>query len=208
LRGIILLAAVLVAGGAGCGRTLQPLRGELTTRPLPRTVASTGPERVVVDWRYSDIDFAVRGEGLVRVSPPDSARLDFFLNGGYGGGKAYLIGDSLAAPGAGQLDRVLPPPELLWAALGRLAVQGADTTIRVDGDTLRAEIGTAPRWRAAFVDEHLVRLERIEEDRVTEFVVRQDTSTVRYERTAPRRRLDIAIVGREPTRGFDADIWR
>lgn len=162
----------------------------------------------MVDWRYSDIDFAVSGEGLVRFAPPDSARLDFFISGGYGGGMAHLIGDSLRMPGPGAMERVLPPPELLWAALGRLVVQGADTTIRVDGDTLRAEIGAAPRWRAAFVDEHLVRLERIEEDRVTDFVVRQDSMTVRYERPSPRRRLDIAIVGREPTRGFDAEIWR
>lgn len=178
------------------------------TRPLPRTMASSAPERIVVDWRYADVDFAVQGEGLVRIAPPDSARLDFFLNGGYGGGSAVLIGDSISAPGASTVDRVLPSPPLLWAALGRLAVQGPDTTIRVDGDTLRAEIGPAPRWRAAFVDERLVRLERIEEDRVTDVVVREDTISVRYERSSPRRRLDISIVGRQTTRGFDADIWR
>jgi hypothetical protein len=205
---VLVFAAALALGGASCGRAIRPLEGELTTRPLPRTMVGAQPERIVVDWRYADVDFAVRGEGLVRTAPPDSARLDFFVSGGYGGGKAVLIGNAIQTPGTAEMARVLPPAELLWAAFGRLAVQGADTTVRVDGDTLRAEIGPAPRWRAAFVDAHLVRLERIEEDRVTESVVRLDTMTVRYERASPRRRLDFAIVGREPTERFDAEIWR
>lgn len=208
MRAPFIIAAAFLLGGASCGRALEPLRGVPATRPLPRSALAPRPERIVVDWRYSDIDFAVRGEGLVRALPPDSARLDFFLAGGYGGGAAILIGDSIRTPTPGAVDRVLPPPALLWAALGRLAVQGRDTTIRVDGDTLRAEIGAAPRWRAAFVRERLVRLERIEGDRVTDFVVREDSVTVRYERAAPRRRLEITIVGREPAQGFDAEIWR
>ena len=171
-------------------------------------MVGTAPERVVIEWRYSDADFAVRGEGLARIAPPDSARLDFFIAGGYGGGSALLIGDSLIATNAGGIERVLPPPALLWATLGRLAVQGADTTMRVDGDTLRADIAAAQRWRAAFVGEQLVRLERIDGDRLTDYVERQDSMTVHYEHSSPRRRLEITIVGRETTRGFDADIWR
>jgi hypothetical protein len=201
-------AAALVLGGASCAPKVRPLAGEPVVRPLPRTMVGTQPERIVIDWRYSDADFAARGEGLVRLVPPDSARLDFFLAGGYAGGRALLIGDSLIATNASGLERVLPPPALLWATLGRLIVKGADTTIRVDGDTLRADIGTAPRWRAAFVGDHLVRLERIDGDRLTDFVVRQDSATVHYEHASPRLRLEITIVGREPTRGFDADIWR
>ena len=166
------------------------------------------PERVVIAWRYADRDFAMRGEGLVRILPPDSARLDFFLNGGYGGGRAFLIGDTLIAPDAVSIERFLPPPALLWATLGRLAVQGADTIMRVDGDTLRADIGAASRWRAEFVDENLVRLERIEGNRLQEYVVREDSMTVRYEHASPPRRLEITIVSREPMRGFDAEIWR
>lgn len=201
-------AAALLLGGASCTPTVPPLRGEPVTRPLPRTEAVQTPERVIIEWRYADRDFAVRGEGLVRIVPPDSARLDFFLSGGYGGGHAFLIGDSLMAPEAVSIERFLPPPALLWATLGRLTVQGADTTMRVDGDTLRADIGAAPRWRAAFVEERLVRLERIEEDRLREFVVREDSMAVRYEHAAPPRRLEITIVRREPMGEVDAEIWR
>src|SRR5690606_14103555 len=134
----LLCAAALVLGGASCAPRISPLEGEIATRPLPETRVVREPERVVIAWRYADRDFAMRGEGLVRILPPDSARLDFFLNGGYGGGRAFLIGDSLIAPDATSIERFLPPPALLWATLGRLAVQGADTVMRVDGDTLRA----------------------------------------------------------------------
>jgi hypothetical protein len=205
---VVLAAAALVLGGASCAPKIRPLAGEVASRPFPLPRAVRTPERVVIEWRYADRDFAVRGEGLVRLLPPDSARLDFFLAGGYGGGRAFLIGDSLIAPDAGPILRFLPPPALLWATLGRLAVQGADTALRVDGDTLRADIGAAPRWRAAFVDENLVRLERIEGDRLQEYVVREDSMAVRYEHAAPPRRLEITIVRREPMRGFDAEIWR
>jgi hypothetical protein len=205
--GLLGLAAVVVSGGS-CTPSVRPLEGEPSPEPLPRTEVLRTPERVVIAWRYADRDFAMRGEGLVRLVPPDSARLDFFLNGGYGGGRAFLIGDSLIAPDAASIEQFLPPPALLWATLGRLTVQGADTTVRVDGDTLRADIGLNPRWRAAFVDGALVRLERIDGDRLREFVVRHDSSAVRYEHAAPPRRLEIEIVRREPTRGFDAEIWR
>jgi hypothetical protein len=106
------------------------------------------------------------------------------------------------------LERLLPPPALLWATLGRLTVQGEDTVMRVDGDTLRADIGSSPRWRAAFVDERLVRLDRIDGDRLEEYVVRIDSATVRYEHSSPRRRLDMTITRTEPWKGRDADIWR
>lgn len=204
----LLLAAVLVTAGASCKPRVVPLSGELATRPLPRTVAAPAPQRLEIEWRFSDQDFSVRGDGVVRLVPPDSARLDFFLSGGYGGGRAILIGDSLDIPTERMLERLLPPPALLWATLGRLTVQGEDTTMRVDGDTLRADIGSRPRWRVAFVDERLVRLDRIDGDRLEEYVVRVDSATVRYEHSAPRRRLDLTITRTEPWTERDADIWR
>lgn len=208
MRRLLPLVAVLLLGGVGCTPKVRALDGEPATRPLPQTRDIRHPESVVIEWRYADRDFAMRGEGLVRLLPPDSARLDFFVAGGYGGGRAFLIGDSLVAPEAASIERFLPPPALLWATLGRLAVQGADTTLRVDGDTLRADIGAAPRWRAAFVGGDLVRLERIEGERLREFVVHEDSMAVRYQHAAPPRRLEITIVRRQPMRGFDAEIWR
>src|SRR5919202_761827 len=59
-----------------------------------------------------------------------------------------------------------PPPPLLGAGLGRLAVPAApDTVARVDGDTVRADIGRTTKFRAAFVGGELVGLERLERGR-------------------------------------------
>ena len=51
---------------------------------------------------------------------------------------------------------------MLWAVLGRLAVPAvSDTVAKVDGATLRADIGRNPAWRVTFVADHLTRIERI-----------------------------------------------
>lgn len=208
MRRSLLLALALVVVAPGCRPRVAPLAGVPTPEPLPRTSLPAVPHRFVIQWRYADPDVSMNGDGLVRFAPPDSARLDLFLGGGYGGGKAYLIGDTLDVPGARLIERFLPPAELLWATLGRLTVQGADTVLRVDGDTLRADIGHAPRWRAVFAADTLRRLERIDGDRLQEFVIRPNGREVRYEHTAPRRTLTITIVRADPAAPFDADIWR
>lgn len=206
MRRVLILAVGLLA--LACRPKVPPLTGLPSPEPLPRTALAPVPQRFVIQWRYADPDVSMNGDGLVRFAPPDSARLDLFLGGGFGGGKAYLIGDRLDVPGSRMIERFLPPAELLWATLGRLTVQGGDTLVRVDGDTVRADIGHAPRWRAVFAADTLRRLERIDGDRLQEFVVRPDHREVRYEHTAPRRTLTITIIRAEPAAPFDADIWR
>ncbi|MEP6779425.1 MAG: hypothetical protein ABJC26_06000, partial [Gemmatimonadaceae bacterium] len=137
-------------------------------------------------WKYKDDTFEANGEGVVRARSPDHARLDFFLKGGMGGGMAILVGDSLIIPGVDLVRRFLPPVPLLWATLGRLAVPPtADTIARLDGDTLRADLGTlhgtdaakpgARAWRIALVGRSLARLERIENGKVVEWISRTST---------------------------------
>lgn len=150
-----------------------------------------------------------RGEGVARVASPDSARLDFFVDPGVGAGYALLVGDRLDAPGIALVRRYLPPPPLLWATLGRLHVGPArDTVVRVDGDTIRADIGAEPIWRAAFAGGRLVRLERIEGGRVVERVVRGTDDGVQYEQLSARRSLSLSVTRRSEVPPFDASIWR
>lgn len=150
-----------------------------------------------------------RGEGVARVASPDSARLDFFVDPGIGAGYALLIGDELQAPGIALVRRYLPPPPLLWASLGRLHVPpSADTVARVDVDTIRADIGRAPTWRATFASDRLVRLERIEDGRVVERVVRGANDEVRYDHLGARRSLTLTVSRRSEVQPFDATIWR
>jgi hypothetical protein len=203
------IAALSVLVLAACTPRAGTLRG--TPAPagsMPAAALPPGHQHVVFRWRYQDPDMQARGEGVARIAPPDSARMDFFVDPGMGAGYAVLVGDDLSAPGIALVRRYLPPPPLLWATLGRLQVPAAaDTAVRVDGDTLRADIGADPVWRATFAERQLVRLEHIDGGRVNERVVRTGDD-VRYDHLGARRSLSLSVTRRTDVPPFDATIWR
>jgi hypothetical protein len=202
--------ALLVFVGA-CAPRLAPLTGAPAPAHLPMP-AGLGPghHRVVFQWQLDDQDMSARGEGAARIASPDSARLDFFLAGGFGSGAAILVGDSLRAPGPDMVRKLVPPPPLLWAALGRVALPSLpDTVVRVDGTILRADIGSPVAWRLTFHGDTLARAERVEKGRVVEWMER-DATHVRYrsERgVGSRRSLQLTISRVERVPEFDASIW-
>jgi hypothetical protein len=168
-----------------------------------------GHHKLVFNWELEDRDMSGRGEGVARLAAPDSARLDFYLAGGFGSGAAILIGDSVQAPGGDLVRRLVPPPTLLWAALGRVALPNLpDTVVRVDGTTLRADIGRPVAWRLTFQSDTLVRAERVDGGRVAEWMERSDASHVRYRNEGSRRSLRLTITRTEEVPEFDASIWR
>ena len=195
----------------GCIRAphAPPLSGTPAKVSLPSTELPAGHRSVTFRWTYSDPDMRMRGDGVARIAGPDSARIDFFLDGGLGGGRAILIGDRVRIPGMNLMARFLPPPALLWATLGRLSVPpSADTVVRLDGETLRADIGRNPVWRSAFVRGELRRLERIDDDRLREWVARDSVDGARYTHPVARRTLGITVVRTDTTAEFDAAIFR
>ena len=137
---------------------------------------------------------------------------------------AILDGDSLIIPGIDLVRRFLPPLPLLWATLGRLAVPATpDTVARVDGDTLRADLGalrsndaantSAPAWRVTFAGKVLARVERIEKGKVQEWVSRSvndgaGTGELRYMNEGGRRSLSIMVTETRNVEAFDDAIWR
>lgn len=175
-------------------------------------------------WKYKDDTFEANGDGVVRVAAPNRARLDFYLKNGIGGGMAILDGDSLIIPGIDMVRRFLPPVPLLWATLGRLAVPATtDTTARMDGDTLRADLGNfragdASRaegrvWRVAFGGKTLARVERIDKGKVQEWVHRTvndgaGTGELQYMNEGGRRSLSITVTETRSVGAFDDAIWR
>ena len=203
------LAMVASLAAVGCAPRARPLAGVAAPeRALPRVELPAGARRVVFRWRYEEAEgFSARGEGVARVAPPDSGRLDFFLEGGMAGGFAILVGDRLTTPSdLGR--RLIPPPALMWAALGRLAVPAArDTTVAIAGDTLRADLHGDPTWRVTLVGNRLVRLDRIVGGRIVEWVTR-DSTTLRYRHEAERRGLSLDVVRQEPANAFPASIWQ
>jgi hypothetical protein len=204
------LIAVVAGLGAACAPRLPPLQGAPVPRNLPEASLPPGSRRVVFRWEMQDPDMAARGEGAARISAPDSARLDFFLGGGLASGGAVLIGSDLRVPSRADdvSRRLVPPPPMLWAALGRLALPVTpDTVARVDGDTLRADIGRPVAWRVTFVGDSLRRLERVDGGRVVEWVQRSSGGRLRYRHEASRRQLDIIVQRTDSVIAFDPDIW-
>lgn len=76
-----------------------------------------GPVRVVFDWSLQEREGRFSGQGVTRVDPPDRARLDLFGPRGESYLTAVFIGGELHLPPNVQ-SAPLPPPELLWSALG------------------------------------------------------------------------------------------
>jgi hypothetical protein len=162
---------------------------------------------MVFRWEYEEGDIAARGEGSVRTASPDSARLDFFLGGGLGAGAAILIGDSLRTPHAELARRYIPPPPMMWAALGRLAIPAlSDTVVRIDGDVLRADIGRPVQWRVAIRGDTLVGLDQISDGKIVGRVSRGAGGVLSYEAPGARRRLRLTVLREQPG-SFNATIW-
>ncbi|HXT15906.1 MAG TPA: hypothetical protein VN706_09770 [Gemmatimonadaceae bacterium] len=208
--GIACVASTL--GIIACVPRLSPLEGE--ARPAARLPkpALSGHQHIMFNWELQDREMLGRGDGAARLAAPDSGRLDFFLAGGFGGGAAVLIGDSLRFPASAMTDlvsRIVPPPPLLWAALGRVALPNLpDTVIRVEGTTMRADVGSPVAWRLTFHGDTLVRAERVVDGRVVEWVDRTDPAHVRYRNESARRSLTLTVTRTSEVPGFDASIWR
>ncbi len=217
-RSLLVLLALTSLVSAGCAPRARPLTGIEARRELPPAELAAVPQLIRFTWAYSDETFDVKGDGVVRSGPPDRARLDLFVANGYGNGMAILDGDSLFVPGIDLIRRFLPPPPLLWAALGRLALPaGRDTLVRQDGDTLRADIsGTETdrrTWRVHFADTALTRIERIEDGRVVEWAERVPQENgqlrLRYVHNTSRRSLQLSVSETlNIDEGFDDAIWR
>jgi hypothetical protein len=199
----------IVVGLLACAPTAPPLRGDVAPARFPAAELAPVARKIVFRWTYQDRNFRVRGEGVARVAPPDSARLDFFIDGGLGGGRAVLVGDTLRAPDD-QVEDFVPSPPLLWAALGRLSIgTPPDTMARIAGDTLRADIGRGPRWRVAFVGDSLRELTRIEDGKVRQYVTRASDGGVRFRDVRGGRELRLTITRIDTVSdGFDAAIFR
>ncbi|HEY0929063.1 MAG TPA: hypothetical protein VGE27_04010 [Gemmatimonas sp.] len=221
MTAVCAIAAVIAL--SACAPKTRPLTGAPTRAALPELAVDPRPHVLEFTWEYKDETFEATGDGAVRVQGPDRARLDFFLRNGMAGGYAILIGDTLNTPGGDLVKRLLPPAPLLWASLGRLALPAtSDTTARMDGDTLRADLGAlrgkdasaadGRAWRVAVVGGGLYRVERIEGGKTVEWVERRREANgkwrVHYVHERGKRRLTIAITDTKFVEGFDAAIWR
>ncbi|MFI5257656.1 MAG: hypothetical protein ACHQRK_10375 [Gemmatimonadales bacterium] len=204
-------AIVFAASLAACAPPrIHPLAGApAPVERLPAGDLPSGNRKISFKWELRDGDMTARGDGVARIASPDSVRLDFFRGGGFGGGAAVLVGDSLRVPGPDMARKLVPPRALLWAALGRLDLPAErDTVVRVDAGTVRADIGSPVHWRVTFRGDTLTRLERVEHGRLQEWVERSADQHVEYRNEASRRILSLVIQQSDAVAPFDPAIWR
>lgn len=112
---IVLAALTAAACAAGSARTaLEDPAAE--AREVRSSTTPDRPWRLTLAWQYADERGPVRGEGVLRYTPPDSLRLDL-LGPGEGSIAAALTDGRLRS--VGQIREVrLPPPPFLYAAAG------------------------------------------------------------------------------------------
>jgi hypothetical protein len=89
------------------------------------------PLRIVFDWELNDAGQRVEGRGVARVEPPYKARLDLFLDNGETVISAALVDGELRLP-PGSPDDILPPPDLMWGALGVFRPEGGAELVGAD----------------------------------------------------------------------------
>ena len=203
------IVLALYVGATGCAPRVAPLKGApAPARTLPVIELAPGHRRIVFRWDYEENSLIIRGEGAIRVASPDSARVDLFLNGGVTVGHAILIGDKLIATNQQQVQRVLPPPPMMWAALGRLAIPALpDTVVTSDGETIYADIGKPAAWRVTIRRNRLMQLASLNAGKVVEVLTRDDGGRLLYE-VPGRRKLWLGITRNEEVPVFNASIWR
>lgn len=207
-RTLLASIGVVVAMAGACAPRVAPLKGApAPNRALPDVRLPAGHRRIVFRWDYEENSLITHGEGAIRVASPDSARVDLFLAGGIPAGYAVLIGDSLRGPNRAQVQRVLPPPAMMWAAIGRLAIPPLpDTVITAEGESLFADIGRPAAWRVTIKGPRLMQLARLNGGRIVEQVTRDDGGRLLYE-VPNRRKLWLGITRDEEVPAFDASIW-
>ena len=93
---------------------------------------------------------------------------------------------------------------------------GADTVVRVDGDTIRADIGDTSgvagggaTWRVTFTAGQMTSLAKLSGGRVRERVTRDlRQARVQYENMDARRSLTLTQVRSDTVPEFDPDVWQ
>ena len=224
--GSYLALVVWVATLAGCrpaARPTAPERGgfaPIGAAEFAGAAARTlpgGSEVVSVRWRFRDPSLEVSGRGAVRVTPPDSLRVDVRGPLGFGRGTLVLTGTSAWADPEALVRQVMPGRHFIWAMLGVLRAPDSALTFEAAGDAARRFLRVAEPDGASTVFElrgdTLVGAVRMREDRVVGrlTLARDGGGRVAHadaEDLERNARLEFNIQSRTPSSAFPAGVWR
>jgi hypothetical protein len=121
MRPAFLPASLLVWATMGCAtHTLPDTVEPATAATAIEATAPDRPLRVVFAWGAVEGEARFSGEGVARIQPPYHARLDLFGPRGDTYLSAALVDAEIRLLPGVQATQ-LPPPPLMWAALGVVA---------------------------------------------------------------------------------------
>ncbi len=155
-----LVATLLLA----CAARSEPLPSPVNNDLEREAVRATTPGKslwIRFDWEARERDGRFTGQGAARVQAPELARLDLFGPRGESYLSAAVVEGEVRLPPSATA-AVIPPPALLWGALGVFQPPaGAELTASLqEGKRLRLEYSDGPaRWKFEFDADRLRRVE-------------------------------------------------
>lgn len=176
-----------------------------------------GSELVAIRWRFRDASSAVSGRGAVRVTPPDSLRVDVRGPLGFGRGTLVLAGASAWADPEDLVRQVLPRRFLVWAMLGVVQTPDAAAQFESAGEGTRRLLRVTEADGVATTFElrgdTLSGAVRVRGDRVVGrlTLVRDRAGAVVHADAEDLERhahLEFDIQSRSPSGAFPAEVWR
>ncbi len=216
------MAPVLVVWGLGCAHAspapaLSIVQADQTALATEHRTRLQEPTRAIFAWSLNEAGMRVHGRGVARMEPPYRLRLDLFLENGETLAQAALVGDDIRIPPWAPAE-VIPPPPLLWAALG--VFRPGNGVPLVGGETLSETeialhylLSSEIQLRFKLTDGEVEEAELIRDGHVEERVrvVRADAANALHNATYRNlrafRELRIALETVEHVEGFPPDIW-
>lgn len=212
-----LLAACAGGGGGAPPGSIGP-QLDAQAVAAAATLANQIPEtaQLSFEWSLREPNLNVHGEGVVRVQPPDRARVDLFLGEGTSVLAVALVGDELRVP-RGAPRGVIPSAPLLWAAFGifrpgdsaeMLGAEQVGEHVR-----LRFRLPDTNEIHYYLIQDRVVRVEMFMQDELVHEVdldvpdVAQLARESVYRNNPSFRELKVAVSAVEMMDGFPERIW-
>jgi len=220
-RSVVAIAMMLASAScASSGEFAAGSAAPLIAQRMIEATAVSAPMHLTFDWSLRDREARFNGAGAARVQPPYRGRLDLFGPRG----ELYLVAainrSSMELPAGAERD-ALPPPALLWAALGVLyppdgaQLTGTSTSEGSAGQETQLEYRLGDeRWRFRLVDDMLRSAEWQNGSDGRRTVELEGTLSpglpqrARYRDWIAFRELELTIRTAEPTDAFSDDVFR
>jgi hypothetical protein len=220
LATVIVAATVAGCSGAGAPAGSPVADPDAAAAELQTATRPGAPLQVTFAWSLDEAGSRLRGRGVARLEAPERIRLDLFGPRGETYLAAALVGDTFHLPAAVPAEQVvLPPPALLWAAVG--VVRPSTDSRLLDAATANGQLVLRYSERNGETVEYVADMEPLRLVRATRdapgaqretlilgFGADGELSTARYRNLGAYRELVLEIEAMDEVSPFPSSIWR